>query len=130
MGEILVEQALDPPMGRRPAEFVERTGLGHPDSICDHVMDAVPVAPCRLYREAAGRILHHNVDKGLLIAGQASPRPGGGVVEAPMRIVLVALAAGAAVGDVAGPIRDLVGEELAGIGPFADRLVRGERPVA
>ncbi|WP_152053801.1 methionine adenosyltransferase [Tautonia marina] len=88
MDEILLEQTHDPPMGQRPVEFVERKGLGHPDSICDHVMEAVSVALCRLYRQEAGRVLHHNVDKGLLIAGQTAPRPGGGVVEAPMRIVL------------------------------------------
>ncbi|WP_169977790.1 methionine adenosyltransferase [Tautonia rosea] len=88
MDDIRVEQSFDPPTPRRSAEFVERKGLGHPDSICDHVMESVSVALCRLYREASGRVLHHNVDKGLLIAGQTTPRPGGGTVEEPMRIVL------------------------------------------
>ena len=42
----------------------------------------------------------------------------------------VALAPNADAGDVAGPIRDLIDEELAGIGPFVERLIQGELPVA
>jgi len=32
--------------------------------------------------------LHHNIDKGLLVAGQTIPAFGGGVVDAPMRLVI------------------------------------------
>jgi len=75
------------PAHRRETEYVERKGLGHPDSICDAVMESVSVALSRAYIESAGRVLHHNIDKGLLVAGQTSPALGGGTVEAPMRIV-------------------------------------------
>ncbi|HEM61098.1 MAG TPA: methionine adenosyltransferase, partial [Chloroflexi bacterium] len=34
-----------------------------------------------------GRIVHHNIDKGLLVAGRTSPRIGGGVVDEPMKLV-------------------------------------------
>jgi hypothetical protein len=44
--------------------------------------------PCREYLEAFGRILHHNTDKGLLVAGRTQPRLGGGQVIEPMRFVL------------------------------------------
>ncbi len=30
--------------GDRPVEYVERKGLGHPDSICDSVMEAAAEA--------------------------------------------------------------------------------------
>jgi S-adenosylmethionine synthetase len=87
MAEIQVDIASDRPVRRRRVEIVERKGLGHPDTICDSVMEAASVALCRAYLQAAGRILHHNLDKGLLIAGETTPRPGGGTVHAPMRIV-------------------------------------------
>lgn len=72
---------------RQPVEYVERKGMGHPDTICDAVMEAVSVALCRAYLETAGRVLHHNVDKGLLVAGQTTPALGGGSVDCPMRLV-------------------------------------------
>jgi S-adenosylmethionine synthetase len=41
----------------------------------------------RAYIDACGHVLHHNIDKGLLVAGQSTPRPGGGTIDAPMRLV-------------------------------------------
>lgn len=52
-------------------EIVERKGTGHPDQICDSIMEAISLALCREYLERFGTILHHNVDKGLLAAGRA-----------------------------------------------------------
>lgn len=75
-------------MGRREVEYVERKGLGHPDSMCDAMMEAISQKLSRIYLERAGRILHHNTDKGLLIAGQTEPKLGGGHVVAPMRLVV------------------------------------------
>lgn len=68
-------------------EFVDRKGIGHPDSICDAIMENVSIALCSEYLAAFGRILHYNVDKGLLIAGRTKPRLGGGNVVEPMRFV-------------------------------------------
>jgi S-adenosylmethionine synthetase len=84
---IFVEQVPGLPMDEQPAELVERKGVGHPDSICDAIMDAVSVELCRAYLDHFGRILHHNIDKGLLVAGITSPRFGGGTVDEPMRLV-------------------------------------------
>ena len=78
MTRIIVEQVRQVPAARRRAEYVERKGLGHPDTICDRVMEAASVALCREYLDVCGRVLHHNVDKGLLVAGQSSPGFGGG----------------------------------------------------
>ncbi len=69
-------------------EVVERKGLGHPDTICDALAEALSQNLCREYRMRFGRILHHNVDKALLCAGQATPAFGGGSVTAPIRIFL------------------------------------------
>jgi S-adenosylmethionine synthetase len=84
---IFVEEIPSLPMDEQPAELVERKGVGHPDSICDAIMDSVSVELSRTYLDHFGHILHHNIDKGLLVAGQTSPKFGGGDVEEPMRLV-------------------------------------------
>lgn len=85
---ILVEEVPHLPMEEQPIELVERKGVGHPDSICDAVAEAVSVELSRAYRDRFGKVLHHNIDKGLLVAGGATPRLGGGTVDEPMRLIL------------------------------------------
>lgn len=69
-------------------EIVERKGLGHPDTICDTVMESVSVALAQAYLKRFGHVLHFNADKGMLVAGQVACRFGGGSVLAPMRLVM------------------------------------------
>lgn len=69
-------------------EIVERKGLGHPDTICDAVMESVAVELAQTYLKTCGRVLHFNADKGMLVAGQVDCRFGGGSVLAPMRLVM------------------------------------------
>lgn len=72
-----------------PMEIVERKGKGHPDTLCDGAAEELSRMLCMFYREHAGRILHHNVDKCVLAGGRSSPRLGGGVVEEPIYVLLV-----------------------------------------
>ena len=58
------------PVQEQPLEIVERKGLGHPDSICDAIMNDMSAALCASYIETFGTILHHNMDKALLGAGK------------------------------------------------------------
>src|SRR5512136_2622031 len=69
-------------------EIVERKGTGHPDFICDSVMEAVSVALSAAYLREFGAILHHNIDKGLLVAGRVAKRFGGGEVIQPMELII------------------------------------------
>ncbi|MEW6570777.1 MAG: methionine adenosyltransferase, partial [Nitrospirota bacterium] len=69
-------------------EIVERKGTGHPDYICDSIMDAISVALSKQYMKVFGTILHHNIDKGLLIAGRVQKKFGGGKVLKPMELVI------------------------------------------
>ncbi len=69
-------------------EFVERKGLGHPDTICDALAEALSRNLCGEYRRRFGHILHHNVDKALLRGGRAAAAFGGGRVTAPIEIYL------------------------------------------
>ena len=57
------------PLADQPFEIVERKGLGHPDTICDSVMEQVAVQLAQAYLKICGRVLHFNADKGLLVAG-------------------------------------------------------------
>jgi S-adenosylmethionine synthetase len=69
-------------------EVVERKGLGHPDTICDAVTEALSRSLCHEYRQRFGAILHHNVDKALLCGGSAAAAFGGGTVTKPIDIYL------------------------------------------
>ena len=73
---IAIEVLRQPTIDEQLIEVVERKGLGHPDSICDAVVERVAVELNRAYRTRFGRILHNNIDKGFLVAGQVARRPG------------------------------------------------------
>jgi S-adenosylmethionine synthetase len=87
MKQIRLERLLCPTTRDQPIEIVERKGIGHPDSICDGVMEQAAGALARAYRAQTGRIAHFNLDKGLLAAGSAERRFGGGRIVAPMRLI-------------------------------------------
>jgi S-adenosylmethionine synthetase len=76
------------PVGGRRVELVERKGLGHPDTLCDSLVEAVSLALNRLYLERLGTIPHYNVDKALLVAGQCNKGFGWGQVREPMELVI------------------------------------------
>jgi S-adenosylmethionine synthetase len=88
VSNVLIDELKQTPVEAQRIELVERKGTGHPDSICDAIAEEVSLALCREYLAGVGRILHHNVDKGLLVAGRSEPRLGGGKVLEPMRFVL------------------------------------------
>lgn len=91
--EVIVAPLEGPPIASRPVEIVERKGKGHPDTLCDAAAEALCVALCREYLSRCGRVLHHNVDKGVLCAGAARPRFGGGEILRRMRLLHVGRAA-------------------------------------
>ena len=85
---INVEFVSREPVEAQEIEMVERKGLGHPDSLCDGIAEAVSVALCTEYKRKCGRILHHNTDKVQLVAGRSNPKYGGGEVISPIYILL------------------------------------------
>ena len=76
------------PISSRSTEFVEWKGIGHPDSICDGIAEAVSRHLSRRYLDEFGRILHHNTDSVQLVAGTTDPAFGGGTVGEPMYVLL------------------------------------------
>ena len=84
---ILVEEFKQIPLEKQKLEIVERKGLGHPDSMCDAILDRVSVELSKEYLKKFGMIMHHNADKSLLVAGEVETRFGGGEVKQPMLLI-------------------------------------------
>ena len=85
---IVVAQARRPPVEELPVELVERKGLGHPDYIADSIAEYVSRELSKYYLENFGTILHHNVDKVLVVGGSANVYFGGGSIIEPIRIIV------------------------------------------
>lgn len=76
------------PVSIRSTEFVERKGIGHPDSICDGIAEAISRRLSRYYLDEFDRILHHNTDKVQLVAGTTNPAFGGGELVDPIYVLI------------------------------------------
>ncbi|HDH91503.1 MAG TPA: methionine adenosyltransferase [Candidatus Aenigmarchaeota archaeon] len=85
---IVVEKLNQTPVPEQAIEIVERKGLGHPDTICDSIANQISIELSKLYLKEVGVILHHNIDKALLAAGETENRFGGGIIKKPMLFVL------------------------------------------
>lgn len=85
---VVVEMFKGKSVTEHRVEIVERKGTGHPDQICDSIMEAISLALCREYLDRFGTILHHNIDKGLLAAGRVEKHFGGGRVVQPMELII------------------------------------------
>lgn len=71
-----------------PMEMVERKGIGHPDTICDSIAEAVSVALSKYYLQEFGSIFHYNVDKALLVGGSSQPAFNGGRILKPIELYI------------------------------------------
>jgi S-adenosylmethionine synthetase len=85
---IFIETSNNIPTFKKRFEIVERKGLGHPDTICDLVMNQISIVLSKLYLKETGTIQHHNMDKALLVAGQSENYFGGGKLTKPMKMIL------------------------------------------
>jgi len=87
MENFLVKKLHQLALDEKPMEICERKGLGHPDTICDAIMNQVSIDLSKEYLKRFGTILHHNLDKGLIGAGGSQVAFGGGKITEPMLIV-------------------------------------------
>ena len=87
MSNIVLDELKQKPLQEQRTEICERKGLGHPDTICDAIMDDISRALSQEYLKKFGSIMHHNVDKSLLVAGDVEVSFGGGKVLKPMLMV-------------------------------------------
>lgn len=90
---VTVSRAAAPAAGERAVEICEHKGAGHPDTLTDGACEAAARALAREYERTYGRILHFNMDKGLLVAGRSRPRFGGGRILQRMKLIVCGRAA-------------------------------------
>ena len=83
-----VEELKGHSVGELEVEIVERKGKGHPDSLIDGASEAVSLGLCDYYLKHFGAILHHNVDKGILVGGKSEARFGGGTILSPIYLMV------------------------------------------
>ncbi|ABU81342.1 methionine adenosyltransferase [Ignicoccus hospitalis] len=88
MKNVTVTKLPLPPQDELDVEIVERKGTGHPDYIADAVSEEASRQLSLYYLKEFGHVFHHNLDKTLLVGGQASPRFGGGDVLQPIYIII------------------------------------------
>jgi S-adenosylmethionine synthetase len=88
MRNIFIEFPDEKPLGLQEVELVERKGIGHPDSICDGLAEAVSCALSNEYMDRYGCIMHHNTDQVELVGGRSNPKWGAGEIITPMYILL------------------------------------------
>jgi len=106
-GEITISAFEGPLPGDLDLEIAERKGVGHPDTLSDMIAEEASLSLCRYYLKEAGAVMHHNVDKALLVGGVAEPAFGGGRILRPMEIII----AGRAIKSLNG--RELAVDEIA-----------------
>jgi len=64
--------------------MAEHKGRGHPDTMCDEIVENISVAFSKFYLDKWGLIKHYNIDKALMVGGSAEPNFGGGKITKPI----------------------------------------------
>jgi S-adenosylmethionine synthetase len=101
------------PKAKEKVEIVELKGKGHPDTLSDTLCNLVSNELSQYYMKHFGAILHHNVDKGVIVAGKSEPKFGGGEIIEPMKIVICGRAT-THVGNVRVPVKEIVQDTVKG----------------
>jgi S-adenosylmethionine synthetase len=108
-------------------EVVERKGLGHPDTLADHLAEHLSRVYSDYTRERFGAILRHQFDKTTLMCGRCKVAFGDGQLLEPIRVLLNGRAS-SRLGDLQIPVRELLteatleflGERLPALDPRTD----------
>ncbi|EWG07357.1 MAG: S-adenosylmethionine synthetase [Candidatus Aramenus sulfurataquae] len=88
MKNINIQPARIANMDNLEVELVERKGVGHPDYIADSASEEASRKLSLYYLKEFNTILHHNLDKTLVVGGQASPTFKGGEVLHPIYVIV------------------------------------------
>lgn len=76
------------PVEQLPFEFVERKGIGHPDTLADGVAEAISIAYSEYCLKNFGVILHQMLDKIMFIGGFANIEFGTGEMLKPWKLII------------------------------------------
>ncbi len=91
--------------------LLERKGLGHPDTLADHLAEELSRAYSRYTLDRFGAVLHHNFDKLALLGGSCEVRYGAGQMTAPVKVLINGRAAYACGGEDI-PVRELAEQAI------------------
>ena len=69
-------------------EFVERKGIGHPDTLSDALAECLSVNYSNYTLKKFGAVLHHNFDKIGLLGGASFVKFGKGYLTKPIRVLI------------------------------------------
>lgn len=70
-----------------PYEFVERKGIGHPDTMCDAIAELASRYYSKYFFEKYQRYAHHWFDKVMLIGGESLIEYGKGELVVPYKVI-------------------------------------------
>jgi S-adenosylmethionine synthetase len=104
---IYIEEINRIPVNNQATEYVERKGIGHPDTLIDGICERASIELSKYYLNEVGSILHHNVDKGLIVGGASTATFSKGVITKPIEIII----AGRATSEFQG--RDIPVDDIA-----------------
>lgn len=99
--------------------IVERKGLGHPDTLADHLAERLSRAYSQYTVKRFGAVLHHNFDKLALLGGASEVRYGGGEMTSPVRVLVNGRAAPLCGGETI-PVTEIIEAEVRSF--FAERV--------
>lgn len=69
-------------------EIVERKGIGHPDTVADAIAEKISIEYSKYCKKNFGAILHHNVDKVVVMGGLTEFKWGKGKMIKPVRVLV------------------------------------------
>ncbi|MEM3227931.1 MAG: methionine adenosyltransferase [Candidatus Micrarchaeaceae archaeon] len=107
MANISISRIDHKPIEEQDVEYVERKGIGHPDSLIDGIVEKAAVELSKYYIDKTGLVLHHNIDKGLIVGGTSTAKYGSGEITSPIEVII----AGRATKEFKGikiPVDDIV----------------------
>ncbi|GAA3091232.1 hypothetical protein GCM10020254_40250 [Streptomyces goshikiensis] len=99
--------------------IVERKGLGHPDTLADHLAERLSRAYSHYTVQHFGAVLHHNFDKLALLGGASEVRYGAGGMTSPVRVLVNGRAAPMCGGERI-PVKEIIEAEVRAF--FGERL--------
>ncbi len=72
----------------RNYEFIERKGVGHPDTLADELAEKISIVYSKYCLNNFGFILHHNFDKVGILGGASLVKFGQGYLTKPIRVLI------------------------------------------
>jgi len=88
-------------------EIAESKGIGHPDTLCDTLCEKASQALSKYYLKAFKKVLHFNIDKALIIAGESKPEFLAGSIIKPFKIIIAGRAT-TKVGNIKMPVDEII----------------------